>query len=105
MDDNLKQLMQESLDEWADIQKRQAEREQKDKKIISLYCSQNSQADIFQIIKLLMKFKGMAGHDKATVEEFKEKYPDKLDIKLLYDFLDVKDLYKEYLESGGENDE
>ena len=105
MDDNLKQLMQESLDEWADIEKRQAEREKKDKKIISLYCSQNRQADIFQIIKLLMKFKGMAGHDKETVEEFKAKYPDQLNVKLLNDFLDVKDLYKEYLESGGENDE
>lgn len=105
MDDKLKQLLQESFDEWADIQKRQAEREKKDKKIISLYCSQNSQADILQIIKLLLKFKGMAGHDKETVENFKEKYPDKLSVELLSDFLDVKDLYKEYLESGGENDE
>lgn len=105
MDDNLKQMIQESLDEWADIEQRQAEREKKDKRIISLYCSQNRQADVFQILELLVKFKGMAGHDKETVEDFKSKYPNKLDVKLLNDFLDVKDLYKEYLESGGDCDE
>ncbi len=105
MDDNLKQMMQESFDEWADIEQRQAEREKKDKRIISLYCSRNRQADVFQIIELLNKFKGMAGHDKDTVEDFKRNYPDKLNVKLLNDFLDVKDLYKEYLESGGDNDD
>ena len=105
MDKDIKKLTEESFEEWADIEQKQAEREKKDKKIISLYCSQNLQADVFQIIELLMKFKGMAGHDKDTVMAFKEKYPDKLNIKLLHDFLDVKDLFKEYLESGGTGDE
>lgn len=105
MDNDLKLMMQDSLEEWASIEQRQAEREKKDKKIISIYCSQNKQADVIHIIELLMKFNGMAGHDKDTVKSFKEKYPDKLNVKTLSDFLDVTDLYSEYLESGGNSDD
>lgn len=103
--DDIKAMMQESLADRAIIEQNLAERDKKDRKIISLYCARNKEADIIRIIELLLKFNGMAGHDKETIREFKTKYPDKLNVKLLNDFLDVKDLYKEYLESGGDDDE
>ena len=47
----------------------------------------------------------MPKHDKEVVEEFKKNYPEELNIKLIHSFLDVKDIYSQYLESGGDDDE
>ena len=70
-----------------------------------IYCSENNYADVVRTLDLLLKYPGMAGHDHKTVEEFKEAYPQKLTTKMIMDFEDIKDLYRRYLESGGENDE
>lgn len=102
---SFEQQISESLDEWADIQKKMAEREKKDKKIISRFCANNTAADIGHILELLLKYDGMSGDDKKSIEEFKSSYPNKLTIPMLGDFLDIKDIYKEFLESGGENDD
>lgn len=102
MNDEIKKALEESIDDWAALDKSKAEREKKDRKIISIFCSKNTKGDMNKIIELLECFDGMAGPDKEIVNDFKTNYPDKLNTKLLYDFLDLKDIYAEYLESGGE---
>ena len=101
MDENLERKLQESESEWANIEKQRAEREKKDRKIISEFCANNKKADIFQILLLLEKYDGMPDHDKDVVMEFKNNYPGNINTKQLYNFLDVKDIYSKYLESGG----
>lgn len=102
MKTDLEYLMQESESEWADIEKKIAIREKQDRKIISIYCSQNKKADIIHTIELLEKYNGMPRHDQDIIANFKNEYPENLKIKTLHAFLDVKDIYEEYLESGGE---
>lgn len=105
MDENLEKKFQESESEWAEIDRLITEREKKDKRIISQFCATNKQADMVRILKLLEKHNGMPKHDKEVVEEFKKNYPEELNIKLIHSFLDVKDIYSQYLESGGDDDE
>lgn len=105
MENNLEQMMQESESEWADIEKKIAFREKLDKKIISIYCSQNKEADIIHIVELLEKYNGMPLHDKEIIASFKNEYPENLKVRTIHDFLDIQDIYKAYLESGGEADE
>ncbi len=105
MDSNLEKKLQESEAEWADIERLKAAREKKDQKILSIYCAMNRPADIIHTIELLAKYNGLPQHDKEIVENFKNSYPDKITVKLLHAFLDTKDIYKEYLESGGSCDE
>ena len=78
---------------------------EREKSAISIYCSENNYADVVRTLDLLLKYPGMAGHDHKTVEEFKEAYPQKLTTRMIMDFEDIKDLYRRYLDSGGENDE
>lgn len=105
MDDNIAKGLQESLSEWSTIDKLIAERESKDKRIISTFCAANDPADMMQILDLLEKHKGMPKHDKDIVYEFRDKYPFDLNTKLISNFLDVKDIYSQYLESGGGNND
>ena len=105
MDENLEKQFQESESEWAEIERLKAEREKKDKRIISQFCALNRQADMLQILELLEKHNGMPRHDKEIVNEFRKCYPEELNIKLIHSFLDVKDIYSLYLESGGDDDE
>ena len=103
MDENLEKKFQESELEWAEIEKLKAEREKKDRRIISEFCASNKQADMVQILELLEKYNGMPKHDKDIVSEFENKYPEQLNVKLIHSFLDVKDIYNQYLESGGDD--
>lgn len=103
MDKELETRMQESEEEWAKIQKEIALREKKDQRIISEFCASNDPADIVHSIELLEKFPGMPIHDKEAVDEFKEVFPKKLTVPILHKYLDVKDIYREFLESGEEN--
>ncbi|MEY8265146.1 hypothetical protein AALA79_02015 [Lachnospiraceae bacterium 64-25] len=105
MDENLEREFQESESDWAEIEKLKAEREKKDKRIISQFCASNKQADMVRILELLVKHNGMPGHDKEIVSEFKRCYPEELNVKLIHSFLDVKDIYSTYLESGGDDNE
>lgn len=105
MDGSLEQKLQESEEEWAEIEKQKAQREKKDRKIISQYCAGYNRADMVQILELLEKHGGMPKHDKDIISEFKNNYPETLTTKLIHNFEDVKDIYSEYLESGGENDD
>ena len=104
MDENLEKQFQESEKEWAEIEKLKSIREKKDKRIISIFCAQNDQADIIRILGLLEKYPGMPQHDKDIVYEFKKKYPNELTVKLIHSLLDVMDIYNQYLESGGDID-
>lgn len=105
MNRDLEELMQNSLDEWADIEERIARREKQDKKIISIYCSQNDRADVIHTIELLEKYNGMPQHDTDIINNFKEQYPKNLKVQTIHDFLDVQDIYSAYLESGGNADD
>ncbi|MCR2050649.1 hypothetical protein NSB25_25790 [Acetatifactor muris] len=105
MDDNITKGLQDSLSEWSKIDKLIADRENKDKRIISTFCAANDPADMKQILDLLEKHNGMPKHDKDVVYEFKDKYPSNLNTKLISNFLDVKDIYSQYLESGGKNND
>ncbi len=98
-------LFQESEEEWAEINKRKIIRQKKDERIISSYCAENIEEDILNTVELLLKYRGMAGHDKETVEEFKKMYPDKLNVPLLRKYMDLLDIFEKYLESGGEKNE
>lgn len=105
MEDKLKEMLQGSLEAWANIDRSRAEQEKKDRKIISMYCAKNQPADIFRTIELLEKFNGLPEYDEQVIKKFKENYPKKITTKLLFDFLDVKDIYREFLESGGKNND
>lgn len=105
MDKLFEKELNDSLDEWVNIDKAIAEREKKDRKIISRYCAENKRADIFGIVELLLKYDGMPQKDIDVVKTFKANYPDNLNTKLLVAFLDVKDIYRNILESGGEYDD
>lgn len=105
MTDELQKSLQESVDEWGNIEKSKAIQEKKDKKIISKYCAENDPADIYRTLKLLNKYEGLPQHDKIIVESFEAKYPNKLTTKIILDFEDVKDIYSKYLESGGNDNE
>lgn len=87
MDESLECMFQKSEEEWAEIDKLKAMREKKDRKIISIFCADNNPTDVFHTIELL------------------NKYPEKITVPLLHKYFDIKDLYKKYLESGGEYDE
>ena len=102
MNDNLEEMMEQSEEEWAEIEKQIAQREKKDKKIISMYCAENRLADVVNIIELLEKHNGMPDHDREVVQEFKKQYPQMLTVKVLKSFMDVQLIYQGYLESGGE---
>ena len=105
MDEKLEMQFQESEADWAEIEKLTAEREKKDKRIISEFCASNKQADMVRILDLLEKYNGMAEHDKKIVNEFRKCYPKDLSVKIIHNFLDVKDIYSRYLESGGDDNE
>lgn len=101
MDESLGKKLQDSEVEWARIQRQIAEREKKDRRIISEYCAKNDIADIYHILELLEKYDGMPDYDKETVVEFRGNYPKKLTVDLIHRYEDLKDIYNNYLESGG----
>lgn len=101
MDEALEQQFQDSEKEWAEIERLKAIREKKDRRIISIFCAQNDPADMINILSLLEKYSGMPQHDKEIVYDFKRKYPNDLTVKIIHSFLDVMDIYSQYLESGG----
>ncbi len=101
MDKEFENELLDSLDEWSDIERLIEERTKKDKKIISKFCANNDSADIFHILELLEKHKGLPEHDRETVKMMKLKYPKELDCRLLNDYLDMTEIYNKYLESGG----
>lgn len=105
MDKKLEKEFQESEEEWAKIEQLKAEREKKDRKLISKFCASYESADMVNIIALLEKHQGMPKHDIEIVTEFKSNYPSTLSVKLIHSFLDVKDIYSRYLESGGNADD
>lgn len=105
MDKELEKEFQESEEEWAKIEQQKAEREKKDRKLISRFCASYEHADMVNIITLLEKYQGMPKHDKEIVTEFKSNYPSTLNVKQIHNFLDVKDIYSKYLESGGNADD
>lgn len=102
--DELQELIEESNLDRARIQQETKIRDEKDKKIIRMYCALNNSADVYSTINLLEKYQGMYGEDKKTVKEFKEKYPDNLNLELLQRFMDVEDIYSRVL-GGGNDDE
>lgn len=104
MDDVLEKQVQESEEEWAEIEKTIKIREQKDKDIISHFCA-NNYADIARTLELLKKHKGMPKHDQERVNTFDKHYPDNITLKDILGYLDVKDIYRQFLESGGENND
>lgn len=99
----VKDNIQESLVEWAEIDKCTAIRMKKDERIVRQFCAENTEQDIMGILELLEQYKGMSSPDQKIVVDFKQKYPKQLDVKSIADFLDVKDLYSQYLESGGKD--
>lgn len=112
MEDSLIDQLQESEEEWADIEKlrhdllnKENARLNKDKKIISHYCADNKHADITTTLELLLKYSALPEHDEETIKEFKQSYPSKLSVDIIHRFEDVKDIYSSYLESGGEYDD
>lgn len=112
MDEWLLNEVQESEEEWADIErlKRELEkkselRTKKDERIIREFCAKNKYADIIRTLELLEKNQGIAKWDREIVQQFKEKYPNELTVPMIQQMMDVKDLYREYLESGGECDD
>lgn len=105
MNGELKELIQASKEEWADIQKQISERERKDKIIISKICAKNDYADVVNIIRLLKKHNGLPEHDQQTIDEMEKNYPKKLTLDLLERYFDVVDVYSDYLENGGDEDE
>ena len=105
MGEDIKSELADSLAEWAKIEQQQAEREEKDKKIISAYIAQNDGADIVRTLELLKKHRYLPNHDIEVIKEFEEHFPQKLTAPILARYLDVTDIYSKYLESGGENDD
>lgn len=105
MGGDIKSELADSLAEWAKIEQQQAEREDKDKKIISAYLAQNNGADILRTLELLKKYEYMPDHDIEVIKEFEEHFPKKLTTPILSRYLDVADIYSQYLESGGKNDD
>lgn len=93
--------LQDSLVEWAKIEEQQILRRKKDEMLISKFCVENDYADVIRTLALLEKRKGMPTHDCEKVQTFKKNYPDSLTIQDIVDFMDVRDLYGRYLESGG----
>lgn len=105
MSDDLLDQLQESEREWAEIEKTTALRSEKDKKIISRFCAENDYADIKRTLDLLKKHQGLPQHDRDVVKSFESAYPDKLTVLGIHQFIDVRDIYGCYLESGGESDD
>ena len=105
MDEKLKNDLNKSLEEWADIEKRRALQEKKDRQIISIYCAKNDISDVYRTIELLKKHRGMPSYAKETVITFEENYPNSLTAQIICDYEDTKDIYKDYLEKGGDEDE
>ncbi len=105
MDETLERKLQESEAVWAEIEKMTAEREKKDKRIISEYCASNNSADIYNILELLEKYDGMPEYDQETVTQFKANYPKLLTVNLIHRYEDLKDIYNEYLELGGQTND
>lgn len=105
MNTDLEMMMQESEAEWADIEEKIAIRESRDRKIVSCYCAQNKNADIIRTLELFEKYNGLPKHDKEIISRFRKEYPEELKVRTIHDFLDIQDIYKDYLESGGEMDE
>lgn len=102
MDENLENDMQESLSEWATIEKTISERQKKDRIIISKYCATHKDVDIINILNLFDKYNGLPSHDDEIIKDFKSKYPKDLTVKSIKAFEDVKIIYSDFLESGGE---
>lgn len=101
MGNEIQEALQESVEEWAKIEKLEAVRKKKDQRIISKYCADNDPADIYRILKLLNRLDGLPSHDKETIKSFESKYPNNLSTKLILEFEDVKDIYSKYLEQEG----
>lgn len=102
---NLDELMQESAAEWKNIERLKAEREKKDKKIISMFCAENNPSDILKTYKIIIKNQGIPHADKEVVKNFKENYPDSLSIPLILEYKDIIEIYSNILETGGIEDE
>lgn len=93
--------IQQSLSEWAEIEKKQELRQKKDERLISQFCADNSHADVIRTLNLLEKYKGMPKHDCERVISFKNNYPDNITVQDIAGYQDVTDLYARYLELGG----
>lgn len=105
MDKELQEMIQESQEEWADIEKTKSIRKKKDLRIVSTFCALNNEADIIRTLELLDKHKGLPKHDKENMDTFKTNYPKELTVDDVANYLDFTDIYRRYLESGGEADE
>lgn len=101
----LREEIEESLSEHAEIEKRLYNRELKDRKIISRYCADNSKTDIERTLDLLDQYEGMPDHDRETVNTFRKMYPNELTIKIIEEFSDVQDIYSRYLMNGGDDND
>lgn len=105
MEQAFEERLQESLTQWSEIDQITLERQRKDKRLISEFCAMNNKADIIRILTLLIKYGGLPEHDREVVETFERNYPKSLTTKMIAEFNDVRDIYSEYLESGGIDNE
>lgn len=101
MNEKYHELINESEEEWAEIQKNTATRKKKDERIISMFCAENPASDINRTLELLEQYEGMPDHDKKIIKKFKDEYPKELSLSSILGFLDTTDIYHKYLESGG----
>lgn len=104
MSSTLQEKLQESLNEWENIQRAIKEQKAKDAKIIRDFCSKNTGADIRKTISHLLNYDGISSSDRAIVERFKNMYPDSLTTEGLKEFTEVRHGYREYLLNGGDDD-
>ena len=101
MDEKYKEELQESLRKWATIDKILAIQRKKDEPLISRFCANNDPEDINQTIKKLKNHKGMPKHDRKIITTFELAYPDNLTTKILLQYLDLTDIYSDFLRSMG----
>lgn len=101
MDEKYKEELQESLRKWAIIEKILVIQRKKDEPLISRFCADNDPDDITQTINKLKDHKGLPTHDKKVINKFEHAYPDNLTTKIILQYLDLTDLYSDFLRNMG----
>ena len=80
-------------------------KEKIEEKIINQFRAKNNQSDVLKTLNLLENNKVIAAHDKEILAEFKEKYPKQLNVHLIHNYLNLKDIYSQYLNEECEKTE
>ena len=101
MDEKYNEELQESLKIWTKIDMILAIQRTKDQPLIRKFCSKNDFDDIRKTIQTLKNHKGVPTHDKQIIIAFELAYPDNLTTKLISQYLDLTDIYSDFLRNMG----